>query len=519
MKNKLTIIKKWFPPLLIIVISSILRLWKISSLQYFSYDQARDYLIVFKIFSENKLTLIGPSIGIADGVYLPPFYYYLIAPFLFMSWFHLAGPDILSAVTGIAAVIVFYLIVKKLFSEKVAFIVSLVWVFNPYMIQASRHSRNPHLLPVFVLLLFYCFWRCLETKKQKYIYLSALFLGICLCLHITAVVFIPFLIFLIIKDFKYQKSLKTIIVSGLIIFILFLPLFVFDIRHNFNIFRSSTAYLFNGSGGNFISFYSIKRFVVFIFEIPVILFSGTFQNQLLSLRSWPTDTLESIRILNNINIKIFIGFILWLFILLTTFIQIKKKDKKIIIIFLFTLVGFIVSLFLPANYSFYYYFYNLFPFLFLLLVGAVSFVFSKKDKRLGYFCLLFLIICSIAQFVPDGLITETRTEKYLAGVCEIINENTGKEEKINVVYNLDDKYRWEKNAMEYRYLLKSLYNLNVLDDQQKGYEEADVLYFIDEGSTADPLTLGGMEMEAFKGRIVAGEWEVKSGQHIYKIIR
>jgi len=158
--------KKGFCLLLtILVIGAILRLYNLSVWQYFSYDQARDFLIIKKILLEGKFTLIGPSLGIADGAYLPPFYYYLTAPFLLLSRFHLWGPDFFSVLIGLGGVIVFYLLAKEMFGKKPAFLASLFYTLNPYMIQASRHIRNPHLQPLFLLLFAFYVLKFLENKK------------------------------------------------------------------------------------------------------------------------------------------------------------------------------------------------------------------------------------------------------------------------------------------------------------------------------------------------------------------
>jgi len=84
---------EWFWLSIVVFLGAFLRFWKIGEWQYFTYDQARDYLIVKKAVVDHKFTLVGPTV-LAPGVYLPPFYYYSLIPFLLLFKFHLFGPDL-----------------------------------------------------------------------------------------------------------------------------------------------------------------------------------------------------------------------------------------------------------------------------------------------------------------------------------------------------------------------------------------------------------------------------------------
>jgi 4-amino-4-deoxy-L-arabinose transferase-like glycosyltransferase len=360
---------------LVLLLAFFLYFWQIQKNQYFSYDQARDFLIIKKIIVDHKFTLIGPSLGIADGAYLPPWYYYLIAPALFISDFHLWGPDVLSAILGILGVFVFYLLARKMFGEKIAFLSSLFYVGNPFMIQAARHIRNPHLLPLFLLAFAYFSRAFLEDKRSSNLLLSSFFLGIALSMHITAIVFLPVLFYLFFIQIKRKKYL-VIFVSALIPAGLFTPLLFFDLRHGFGISKAVASF-FNHDGGMSL-FNKTLRLTSFFYKIPLVLFSGNFQKQLLSLRSMPFFSLEQIGF-GGISIidftKLVVSFIFFCFLLVFAYKGLREKRKpiknnfKFILIFIF--LGLCVSFLLPKNYSYFYYFYNLFPFIFLLLSGCL----------------------------------------------------------------------------------------------------------------------------------------------------
>lgn len=509
----------------ILVLAIFLYFWKIDQWQYLSYDEARDYLIIKRILVDKKFTLIGPSLGILDGGYLPPFYYYLLAPSLLFSKFHIWGPDVFSATLAIFAVIAFYIIAKDFFGKFPAIIGSLFFVFNPYLIQAGRHTRDPHMLPLFLLLFLYSFKKYVYEKKRWFLLLATISLGIAISLHLTAVVFLPFLVFLLIKDFRKFKLNRILVISKLSFILFFLPLLFFDLRHNFSVLRAFFSFFAKPKNGPlFVLLISkIERFFVLLFKLPVILFSGTFQNELLSLRSMPLFPLEKINIgtLTGFDLlKFIIAGILWLSVLVVTLYLIKKEKQKFFnIILVFIFCGFLISFMCPENYTFLYYFYGLFPFIFLLLTGVISFLNNKVPRPAKYFFIFSLALLALMPFFPNLFKTETRPEKYFLPVTEIIAHDFQNNRRIAIVSHSGDQLRWEYNGLEYRYFLESIYRLPLTGWGASDYEKAEILYFVDESNLQNPLSFKGMEMETFAPKTILKTWEASSGQKIYKMVK
>jgi len=94
---------------------------------------------------------------------------------------------------------------------------------------------------------------------------------------------------------------------------------------------------------------------------------------------------------------------------------------------------------------------------------------------------------------------------------------SGSNDKVAVAANINESNRWEKNGIEYRYFLESLYELPFLGSKENDYKSANVLYLIDEGDLKEPLKMGGMEMETFRPAKIEKVWEVETGQKIYKM--
>lgn len=515
----------FFPLLIVVILSLFLYGWKITKWQYFSYDESRDYLIIKRILIDRKFTLIGPSIGIADGAYLPPFYYYFLAPSLLISKFHLWGPDIFSAILGIFSVTLFYLIAKDFFGRTPAFIGSLFFAFNPYLIQAARHTRDPHMLPLFLLLFFCFFKKYFFEKKRWFLLLVSVSLGIAISLHLTAVVFFPFLVFLLLKDFRKFKINRILILSKFSFIFFFLPLLFFDLRHNFSLSKAFFSFFTKPKNGLlFVLLISkIERFFVLLFKLPIIFFSGTFQKELLSLRSMPLFPLEKINvgILTGFDLlKFIVAGALWLSVLVATLYLVKRgKQKFIDLILAFVFCGFLISFMCPINYTFLYYFYGLFPFIFLLLTGVISFLIKKVSLSIKHFLIFTFILLALLPFFPNMFKTETRPEKYFLPVTEIIATDFQRGQKMAVVSHSGDPLRWEYNGLEYRYFLESIYRLPLTGWEASDYEKAEILYFVDEDNLPDPLSFKGMEMEAFAPKKILKTWEVSSGQKVYKMVK
>jgi len=513
--------KEWFWLGIVILTAGFLYFYKLGQWQYLNYDQARDYLIIKRLIINHKLTLIGPSLGILDGGYQPPLYYYLLAPSFLISGFHIWGPDALTAIISLTSLVVFYFVARDFFGKIPALAGSLIYALNPYMIQAARHARNPHWLPIFVLLFLFSFKKYLLDKKRKFLLIASLSLAAAISLHVTAIVFLPFWIYLIYRDWRQFKISRRLIVSLACFSIFFAPLILFVFRHDF-LMAKAVLNFFTPKDNSSIwqIFLRIGRLAIFFFKIPLIFFAGLYQKELLSLRSLPLASLDKVNFFGLKNfefIKLILSAGLSGLLMVALLDNLRKRNNLYCLLGAFIFAGFAVSLMCPPDGSFLYYFYNLFPFLLLLFSGAIAW-WLKKSQKLPL--LLYLsIFWAIMPLFPNGLKTEIRPESYFAPVSELIAKDAGQNEKIAVAANVKESARWEKNALEYRYFLEAIYRMPPTAWDAAGYQQANVLYLIDEKGETEPLKIGGMEMEAFEPKKIVKVWEAKTGQKIYKLLK
>lgn len=222
--------------LTIIGIAAFLRLYDLSGYITFLGDQGRDALIVKRIVTLEHFPSIGApsSVGM---VYLGPFYYYLIAPFILLTNFNPVGLAYGVSFLSIAGLILSYLIVKKQLDHQTAILFLIVSAFSTALIKLSRFSWNPNLLPIFSFLTLYFFYQWLKNRSKYMSILFGAFLSFTIQLHYLALfLFFPILATYVVTVIceKNDKKLFTGIIPAVLTFGFFSsPLLLFDVRHQF----------------------------------------------------------------------------------------------------------------------------------------------------------------------------------------------------------------------------------------------------------------------------------------------
>ena len=130
----------------------------------FEGDQGRDALVVSKIFKEGDLVFIGPVTSVGN-MYLGPFYYYFMLPFLWLSYPSPLGPVYAVALVNILAVYLIYKLGSKMFGQKVGILAAFFFGLSQVSVTYSRFSWNPNLAPFFSLLIIYFNWKALKKPK------------------------------------------------------------------------------------------------------------------------------------------------------------------------------------------------------------------------------------------------------------------------------------------------------------------------------------------------------------------
>lgn len=178
----------WFYLIVILVIGTVLRFYKLGEYMQFLGDEGRDVLVVKQMITDHKWTLLGPTASVG-GFYTGPIYYYFMLPFLWAFRLDPIGPAVMSALFGIATIVLTFVLSRRFFNDRVAVIAAFLVAISPKMIEISRFSWNPNPVPFFSLLTIFFLYLSVTKKRKIFTILSGVGLGILFQLHYIDLVF------------------------------------------------------------------------------------------------------------------------------------------------------------------------------------------------------------------------------------------------------------------------------------------------------------------------------------------
>ena len=217
--------------LLLTLVGAFLRLYRLEASLQFLGDQGRDALVWLNIFVNHHLPFIGPITSVG-GFFLGPFYYYLMAPFYWLSNSPL-GPAYATALIGVLTIPAVFFFTKKLISVSAAQIAAFLYTFGAIPVTETRGAWNPNPMPLAVLGLVYGFYQSRKTGRVIWLYFSALCLGIALQLHYMIVFFGLFILWQLLLVWR-NKSLRRGLLGWVgVVILLMSPLILFELKNHF----------------------------------------------------------------------------------------------------------------------------------------------------------------------------------------------------------------------------------------------------------------------------------------------
>lgn len=230
--------------ILILAISAICRLYRISEYMTFLGDEGRDVIVVRRLLVNFDPILVGPGTSIGD-MYLGPLYYYMMAPALLLANFSPVGPAIQVALLGIATVLLVWVVAREWFGDVAAFVASGIYALSPTVIIHSRSSWNPNIMPFFALLTIYSVWRIWKFRERKWLIVLGLSYAFVLQSHYLGLLLAPAIGLFLLPTFLRTDSrtesrafFKSALVGLLIFGFLMSPLLIFDARHGWRNFSA-----------------------------------------------------------------------------------------------------------------------------------------------------------------------------------------------------------------------------------------------------------------------------------------
>ncbi|MDD4938180.1 MAG: hypothetical protein PHX34_04190 [Candidatus Shapirobacteria bacterium] len=215
--------------LFLIIIISLFTLFfsllKLSKGYTFEWDQADDASKVFSIISQKKPLLIGPRVSNDNGFFVGPYHYYFLLPFFLLTKGDPVAGSYAVIFINLLTTIVSFLLIKKIFNPKTAFIASLL-----LSICLGKTCWNVMYSPLIAISVFYV---CYQIINNKFKFPLAMFIaGFISTIHLVPASLVPIIILSFFLA-PQKPKLKEIFLGILFFIIPFIPLIIFDIRHDF----------------------------------------------------------------------------------------------------------------------------------------------------------------------------------------------------------------------------------------------------------------------------------------------
>ena len=479
-------------------------------------DEGRDAIIVRRLLVNFDPILIGPGTSIGN-MYLGPLYYYLIAPSLLLANFSPVGPSVFIAVLGVVTTAFVWFVAREWFGKLAAGIALIFYSISPVVINYSRSSWNPNIMPFFALLTIYAIWKIwypyhLQDKKSKttvnfnWLIVLGVSFAFVLQSHYLGMVLAPllglfwFLSFIKIKgkEREFKNFIKRSLMGlGMFLFLMS-PLLIFDMRHNW------------------INFSAIKTFFLE-------------RQTTVSARPWsalpkmfPISEKIITRLIAGMNDTygkwlsiIFLGGLLWL---ISRFKDLGLKDKvnsAFILLFAWIFIS-LVGLGVYKQEIYDHYFGIFFPALFIFLGGVIHIFLEKRKLSLIHFVVgvvLFVLFVENYQNNPLRYPPNRQMQRAEEVSALIASEAGGERFNLAVIAerNYEDGYQY--------FLEKEDEPVDDIDPLNLETTLADILFIVCElpKEKCDPTHNPKTEVANFGWSKIDGEWDI-SGVTVYKLI-
>ena len=212
----------------------------------FGWDQERDSIAISEIL-KGDIKLIGPRVYGPTGFFLPPYFFYILTPFYLIN--NLSPFSVIYFILFFAVCffLISYRLFSKMFNRKIALIFTALFAVNPLAVSIDTISWNPIFIPILFILTIYYSYLSLKDKSVKNMFLLGLVFSLGVSFHLQFVFVLP-LILVVFYDYFKNKNFKHLIYFCIAFIIPFIPILVFDLKHDF--LNIKQIFLFEGFGGN-----------------------------------------------------------------------------------------------------------------------------------------------------------------------------------------------------------------------------------------------------------------------------
>ncbi len=387
--------------LIVLLLAFILRIYRIGELLDFHYDQGRDAMVMWNLWHNHKLFLIGPVTGL-EGIFLGPFYYYLIAPFYLIGSGNPTIPSMFLSFLTTLGLFYLYKAGELIGDRKLGLISLIIGSISSYIVLSSRWLSNPTPILLTSILIFYLFAKIIkESKVPQYLWcIVYLFVGVSMHFESASAAFYMPVLFVFTIWQRNKINIKTFLISGFILFLTFTPQLIFNLKHDNILVKNIMAELPKQEKNN----------------LPVI--------KLLSDRFKLFWEMFSSKLFHE-NEKLAVGFSLisisGIFILLRD----KKYNQNLKLFSIFLGIPFILYTFYRGNHGTLYDYY--FTGYYLILILLFSFgLWSFSKIKFGNYMLILFVVCFVFNNISFlnrklSVVVNDGNDIYLSNQLQAVN--------------------------------------------------------------------------------------------------
>lgn len=236
--------KVWVFFSLLLGIHIFLRFYQLEH-SIFNYDQVDSAWAAKRILIDRQFTLIGPANKLGSGIFVGPLYYYAISIFYYFTNLDPSASALFAGFTSIFSFCVLFIITKKLFSTRIAFIALFINTFAFSAIEFDRVQWEINFIAPLAYIAYYFLYRVLKGE-EKFIFWLAITLGFAYHIHLTISVFLSIIVVLCLPFFPRSKStLKYILYSVPILLIALSPIIIVNLMNKNTYASGSLTYAQN----------------------------------------------------------------------------------------------------------------------------------------------------------------------------------------------------------------------------------------------------------------------------------
>lgn len=367
--------------ILIVLIGMFLRLFNLEKTASFDADQENFAWTAVRIIEGKRPVLIGIKAG-EFPVFIGPLMYYIYSLFYFIFSMDPIGVNYLSLIFAFFTMISLFFVVKEIFGLKTGIFTLLVYSYSALFINYDRQVWLPNQLILTSIWIFYFLYKLNNKQQIKWLVSLGLLLSFGFQLHLTVLLFWPIVILgILIKKVKLRKN--PIIWGAFSGVLGFLPVFLFDLRHNFLNLKGWLT-LLNRTGGKVNIFIRLKALIRYTLENEVRIFS-----------------------LEISRLTLIIAFLFFAFWLIKS---LKKKKEALVLKLAFLWIIVPIIVFSPLNIHTPEYFFIInFP----ILIFISAFIFKQLSKSFLGNIIVFIFLTVFMFFNTNKVLTQ-QTENLIS---------------------------------------------------------------------------------------------------------